>query len=407
MAAVPRYRLLAVAAFVLAAATWAFSGRPIAKRPRSRWLRASAFALWGILLAFSLWLDTETGVYLMLATVGGGLIISIGHRSRLLGILGALGAMVGTIVLVSVVSFGTGAFARSYWQGFVDPLYSYQAGLGAVPLRLWPLTDPGLTLIAVVLSPCLAAVTIALVLLQGRLRTPLERSPARKGAIAMIAILALLFPLKYVNQSVVYVWLASGSWTFALIGYWVARILRVNRARVTTGDPGLRWMGIGLAAVVVAYCWLLPVVVFDHRQPDEYGWSSYRHFPSVVTRTLGIYQAPEWDASQIAEVTEADLDFVRKLSLREQRVAVYGESDWIVDMRADKASYFRVSPSAEMFDRRQISNPCVPDVVFVQRSGTAGFGSTPLSVVCPEFTQQFTKVGESDTLLGYVRKPRD
>lgn len=407
-----------LAAIVLAAATWTYSRRD-ASWPH----RILPQALWAASLGTSVWFSTETGIYLIAASLAAGLLVAWPRVRQLAELAGVLAGALIMLAALSVLSFGTGALTAGYWRGLLAPLLSFSGGFGAIPIVMWPVTDPGLTLIATVFTPSLAAATIALVLLRSRLARPLETSPARTGAVLALAFLAFLFPLKYLNRSVIAVWFAGAVLAFALIAYWLARVLHSSLAARQRSEaagkrvPALAVTGAGLCALALVYAWMLPAVMYDDRGPALMGLESYRYYPSIANRLLGTYQQPRSTTGEIDSVDRSDVALIDSFTKPGERVAVYGPFDWIYLAEAQRLPYFKLSPSNLVIDRQnQVANPCVPDTVFVQRptqaalvaaaqTGAPGDFVASLHEECPDFPGDYAKIAQSSTLEVYQRKP--
>jgi hypothetical protein len=373
-------------------------------------------------LAASLFLNTETGIYTCTAAAITALVIGPGLVGSAVRVI-ALGALTFAIFMAwNVIAFGPGVLQVRYVLLLLEPLMLYSGGLGAWPIE-W---IGGYHWLYNIISPCLALATIGWVAASVRQATPpLPR--ADLAALAMIALVGLLFTAKFINMSIVGLWQVNSLSLVIVMAWWARALveqLPEQRARATPfvftiGSQALsfHWISpraqasFGLALLLLLFLGTIE----DPRNPSLYGIASYRTHPTLVNSLLGgpdLYPCPpERTGCSSTPVSPQDVALIDGLTTPKERVALLMMQDWTTLVEAKRASKFHFLPSAVVFTERQMRESLRDiDLIFLPREPAEKLGITHPDmepILGPMLRTDFSVVAETPTLIAWRRVKAD
>jgi hypothetical protein len=377
----------------------------------------AALAL-AVSLSGSLFLNTETGIYICAAVAIAAVAVTPGLYLPAVR-TAALGAM--TLVLFmlwSLIAFGPGVLQIQYLVLLLEPLMLYSGGLGALSIEwvggyhwLYNIIAPGVALASVGWAAASA-------------RQPKPPCPRPHiAALAMFSLVGLFMTTKFINMSIVGVWQVNAIGLFIVIAWWMRALLRqlpAQRAQpaqfvLPLGSTALRFhRGSPRAEATFGVALLLLLflcTISDPRNPSLYAIPAYRTHPTAVNYLLGgpdkypcLVVRPGCTATPVSPL---DVELVDRLTKPTDRVALLAIQDWTTLIEARRASKFPFLPSAIVFTERQLKESLRDiDLIFLPRypADTLGITNTNLAPsLVPMLRSYFEVVAETPTLLAWRR----
>ena len=365
-------------------------------------------------LSASLFLNTETGIYLCAGAaitalvMGPGLVVPITRTI-------ALAAMTFVLFMVwNLIAFGPGVLQIQYLFLLLEPLMLYSAGLGAWPIE-W---IGGYHWLYNIIAPGLALASIGWVAATVRQSTSLPR--ADLAALAMIAVVGLLLTAKFINMSIVALWQVNALGLAIVMAWWAQALMLYPPALAAPLVRSIGWWRLpfrwisprALASFALATLLVLFLsTIGDRRNPSLYAIDSYRTHPTLVNSLLGGVDPYSCLSAQSGclstPVSQQDVALIDSLTMPKERVALLMLQDWTILLEAKRASKFQFLPSAVVFTERQMRESLRDiDLIFLPREPAEKLGITHPDmekILSPMLRSDFKVVAETPTLLAWRR----
>ena len=387
-----RYPLLV--ATVAAIALW------IARGQRASWALATGSAL-----GASLFLNSETGLYQVLAVAFVSFFASRGRRQPLLASALCLAAGFALFALLCGVAFGSGAFSPQFVAGLLEPFGIYSGGFGgwAIDWR-W-----GWQLLYNVVAPGLALATMAWAAQRLWMAGGDDGARARVAALATFSALGILMSAKYSNMSIVALWHVSALGFLVTIAWWARQVQLMavgSRAGVGGWRPATPTLVGGTCAIAAT---LLVTTANDPRNPALYGLHAYLRYPAVLNPRAYLRRdaCARLDCAA-PRIQREDVAMIERLVPKGARAAVFGWNDWAYLIEARRASWFHFLPSQATFTRAQLAAAArMPDILFLPNSKDPDLGikHPELSVaMLPVLKRDYEALETGRDLVAWQRK---
>lgn len=334
-----------------------------------RWARGAALV--GV-IAVSLFLNTETGIYQLLIAMAVAFFAARSSRRGL-----ATSAAVGAISLfvfagLCFLAFGRGVLSVDFVRYYVEPLFIYGAGFGGWQVDWsygWPVYYN-------VIAPGLAVATIGWGFIQLK-RHAIGADRSRIAALSSLACAGVALTAKYWNMSLIALWHVNALPFLALTAWWSREALATLGPRHVmerTHFPLLRKAGIG---VLASAAFTLLAFAGDPRNPNYYGLRAYLKYPSAWSapfRHRGC-RALECSAPRLSA---EDVQLIDSLTRPTERVAVLDWNDWAYLIDAERAPKSIFLPSFATFTHRQLDDTVAGlDLVFVTTNADGSYVISP------------------------------
>ena len=390
-----RYPLLTVCAALLA--RWVAAPRD--------WTRLLPLAF---ALALAVFIETETGVVIAVATVLSFLLVAPFGVSSLV-LIAAVGAssFVFLAVLLLFV-FGPQALTIQFVMGLIEPLTIYGvAGFGGWPivwtLREWNwfynLVAPGVALATIGIMPRIAG-------------TGLVDKP-RATLLTFFAACGLLMAAKFINMSIVAVWHMNALGFLVVLGWWAIVVARATPRTLELSQQMFPARGMAVAIMLVLAI-ALASTSRDRRNPTLYGLQSWARYPSIIMRPFQRLDGCTEMSCIANRPHERDVALIRDRTQQGQPVAIVGDLfDWTYLSNAHRPPLMTFGPSAVIFTKRQLDESwkrmATADYWFVPKGpeGKPKIDNPDLAaLVLPALEQDFVLDDVGDRLTAWKRKGR-
>lgn len=371
-----------------------------------RWLRN--FGHWdAAVLAFalgaSLFLNTETGIYQLVACMMAGCAASRLSPAKLLKALSTLVMAVGAFATMCLAAFGPRTLSIGFYQELTYPLHIYGAGFGGWPVD-WSF---GWSLLYNVIAPGAALVAIAwgaTYLHQGR---GSETRRARAAGLMIFAAMALLMSAKYSNMSLVALWHVNAIGYVVVLSWWGRQAQLLLADYRVTGQEPHHWFSRAAGSACLLVAVLLLWTANDVRNPTLYAFRAYLNYPSLANiayRHVGCRML----ACAAPRLAQSDVAMIERNVPASTRAAVLGWDDWAYLIAARRASFFDFIPSFATFTHRQVavaSRP--PDMLFLPRADSVDYGIKHpelAAILVPQLRHDYEPVERGVNLVAWRRK---
>lgn len=376
----------------------------------AHWLRrgqtvASAILLAGALGA-SLFLNTETGLYQLVAASSIGLFASRGKLSLLAR---AGGVCVGALLafgLLCAAAYGRGVLSAPFAAGLLQPFFLYGGGFGGLAIDWrwqWHLLYN-------IIAPGAALITIAWGSFSLWRGCANGDGIARTGALTMFGMLGILMSFKYANMSFVALWLVNSIGFIVVLAWWL------RQAQLCYESDRLRFPGITIpGGAVVSWggafvALLLVSTAGDPRNPTSYALQSYLQYPSLLNAVLknDMGGCRQLSCAAPLRVDRRDVELITRLVPDKQRAAVFGWYDWAYLIEARRASWFQFLPSHAIFTRPQLAAAAqTPEVFFLPDHDGADLGIKHpelAATLVPLLKRDYERIDKGYELAAWRRK---
>jgi hypothetical protein len=328
------------------------------------------------LLGFSLYWNTETGVYMLTACCLAPIVISGIRWDILAKSLGLVGGGIAGFIILSLVSFGWRVLSVDYLWEAIAPLVIYSGGFSA--LRFGGGNDFW-SYVMNFLTPMLGLASLGWAF--RRVETYEKNSDREQVAfVALISLLTLFMQAKYLNRSLSAEWYVNAYPALILFGWWLCRLSQVVRraepALIQSLPNSLRG-SIGKSkpfSLAFSFCTVLVVsIAIGHPSEQQitgqnsdygYGLSSYTTYPSLLNVALGIDKIKQKIPTNLGQwkngnVTlccdEADIRLIQDRVPPQEPVAIMSDYDWAYLIAARRAPLFPFLPSTFTFTTQQLN----------------------------------------------------
>lgn len=395
-----RYPLLVA---TVAAFAWWVAGR---------FCRRRALPL-ALSLAMSLFLNTETGLYQLLAVTALSFIATPGWRGAAARAAGIALLSVMLFIGASALAFGSRVFSVDFFRYLAEPFFIYGGGLGGWPVD-W---GYGWQLLYNVIAPGIALGTLGwgCVALKTRERPDLQ---PRLAAVTLFSCLAIMLSAKYWNMSIVGLWHVNAFPFFVVIAWWARELI------VQCGGQSVaahRWMPFleprmvpvfvkaSMTAALVAVTGLLLLYADDKRNPSLYAIRAYLKYPSILNYafTSARPACVKMDCAA-PRIAAEDVRLIARLTGPKDRVAILHWYDWAYLIEARRSSKFHFLPSPATFTRRQAKESLQGiDLIFLRKrsDGKPEISHPDLQAeLSSKLEREFRIVAEGRELIALARK---
>ena len=358
----------------------------------------------GVVIGFSLFLNTETGLYMLLAT---GLVNVAAAPSVARGSLRYVAILVLTVAsfaLLCLLAFGQGIFDARFFKRLVEPFFIYGEGFGAWPVY-W---DFGWHLLYNVVSPGVALATMGWTIVMLRSGAWHEER-TRLLALLAASCVAIMMSVKYWNMSIAALWLVNAVLFWVVMAWWTMQVLAfVEKKQFSPGGYSISPIRIIKWTLVIAAVFFV-AALNDTRNPTFYGLEAYEKYPGLLKRVLSRDQDPclRMDCA-VPRISPIDVELITKMTNVRQRVAIYSPIDWAYLIEAKRAPHFEFVPSHATFTRRQLQTATAGfDLIFLPRTPASNHGIDQPelgAILVPLLDRDFEIVAEGDALVAWKRK---
>jgi hypothetical protein len=355
------------------------------------------------LLSTSFFLNTETGVYQILAVVT---VAAFAARSNARAVFLSVAVVIVTILLFmcfSFAAFGPRVFSMEFLKKVLEPLWMYSGGYGSVPVD-WAY---GWHVFYNVIAPGIALATIGWgVILLKRTHSAEDRS--KTAALVMTASLGIMMTAKYWNMSLVALWHVNALPFLVIMGWWWRElfvVLRKSHKEPNRGGHEIQWMGaVALGMVALA----LVMYAGDVRNPSQYGLRAYLKYPSAWSAPVrNLNSACRNLSCSAPRLAKEDIALITSLTRPDERVAILDWHDWAYLIEARRAPLFEFLPSLAMFTHAQIdSSLSALNLLFVVPGKDGKYVIAPPELeekLLPEIEKNFVSVGRGTRLVALKR----
>jgi hypothetical protein len=336
----------------------------------SFWIRTDqsfgSVALLGAVIGGSIFLNTETGLYLLLAVVGVGVLCGHLKSGRIVwpflpGLWG-----LGFFMVFCYIAFGQTVFSRQFLAGLVQPFVIYGGGFGGVPIDwqfswhiLYNIIAPGSALVTIVFC--------AKKFWEGDFSPSLR---SKYSSLLMFCFVGLLMSAKYINMSLVALWHVNAIGFMVVLAWWgkqIQDLLESEKLNRPATSFQRHYLFTGLLGVLA-----LSLLAFanDSRNPNYYGLKAWLKYPALLNPLAWRADTKCHDLSCSApRILAEDVDLINRWVPPRQRVAILGWHDWAYLISASRPSWFHFLPSPAIFTRQQLSaanRP--PGIIFLPKS---------------------------------------
>lgn len=320
----------------------------------------------------SLYLNTETGLYQMLAVSFTGLVASRGRWRSMLQVAVVISAAAAIFGLLCVLSFGFNVLDWRFMDGLIEPFVIYSGGYGgwAIDWR-W-----GWHLLYNVIAPGVALMTAAWGT-RWLWKTP-AGAPGRAQIAALLSfsLLGIMMSAKYSNMSIIAIWYVNALGFIVVFAWWARQLQLALGDRYVTVLRMRMNVAKSLGAASAVFAVVLLLRANDPRNPALYAAHAYLAYPAIANpAAFSIRPACRELACAAPRIDPADVRMIARLVPEKQRAAVFGWYDWAYLVEARRPSSFHFLPSQATFTRTQIAKAGrLPDVVFLPIASTPDLG---------------------------------
>lgn len=392
-----RYPVLTICAALLA--RWVDAPRD--------WTRLLSLAF---ALALAVFIETETGAIMAVATVISFLLISPFGISSV-ALMAAVGASsVAFFAAMLLLVFGPHALTVQFVIGLIEPLTVWGvAGYGAWSIAwtlrewnwLYNLVAPGIALATIGVMPRIVRSGL------------IDRR--RAALVVFFSACGLLMAAKFINHSIVGVWHVNALGFLVVLGWWAVSVARVIPHWLEVRKKAIP--ARALAAMLMAtFAIALATTSSDQRNPSLYGLQSWARYPSIL-----IYPFRRLDGCTNMSCVpdrpdERDVALIRQRTKPGERVALYAGYDWLdwpYLINAHRPPLMAHLPSWAIFTKHQLDESwkrmAAAEYWFVPKGpdGKPGIRNRDLAdLVLPALEKDFVLDGVGDRLMAWKRKRR-
>jgi hypothetical protein len=304
-----------------------------------------ALALVGVIVALSLFWNTETGVY-MAITAFAAYVLLFGATWRTLQTIAVLGVVIAsTFMAVSVAAFGAAAFSVDYLWVLYMPLVVYGGGWSA------RMIDWGghWTVVYALVVPAIGIATVGwgARLMHTRWSDAGVEERERVAWRLTLSIVGLLLLAKFYNRSLNTLWWFNSLPLLLVAAAWVRDYCR---APVADWFAAARW-SVALrtgAALLLVGTYLSTLA--DPR-PDNTGYAfgvrAWLKHPSMLAEAFGFRQSGDW--SELGgTLSPRVVDAIQQRVPEGQQAALISPVDWRYLILARRAPMAHFLPSTQL-----------------------------------------------------------
>ena len=327
----------------------------------------------GLVVGISIFLNTETGIYMIVAVAGSFFVFhALNKKFWLKGFVVGSSALLMFLVL-SFAFYGRGIFTSRFVVGILEVLFAFGSGFGDIPMVWGELQS----VLYNTLTPMVSLASLGWIFAT-RTQRDSSISMQQKGYLAIFSILSILFLIKYINRAFQQNWLVASINTLIVISWWLYFFMKglfvefrdARNELVETSQLGSAYY---IMALLLLYSCLLffsyasvnigDVLVINVAADGEefpvieeapIGVRAFGYWPSLVRSVFLESNILEQNVAQMryqVEPAQVDIDLIEGLLEPRERVSVFAENDFAYYLALRRASQFGYIPSKEtVFD---------------------------------------------------------
>jgi hypothetical protein len=304
-----------------------------------------ALALVGVIVALSLFWNTETGVYMAITAFAAYLLL-FGATWRTAQTFAGLGVVIAsTFMAVSVAAFGTAAFAADYLWVLYMPLVVYGGGWSA------RMIDWGghWTVVYALVVPAIGIATVgwSARLMHTRWSDAGDEERERVAWRLTLSIVGLLLLAKFYNRSLNTLWWFNSLPLLLVAAAWLRDYCRASVAGWFA--PGGWSAALRTAAALLLVGTYLSTLA-DPR-PDNTGYAfgvrAWMKHPSMLAEALGFGQSGDW-SDLGGTLSSRVVDAIQQRVPEGEQAAFVSPVDWRYLILARRAPMAHFLPSTRL-----------------------------------------------------------
>jgi hypothetical protein len=301
--------------------------------------RKTALAVAGLLAGMCLFWNTETGLYVVAASLVATVLLDLDIRTvgQNLGALVA-GELAGFWV-PTLAAYGPGVLQPGFFVGLIKPMTIYAGGLGAFPI-IW--SSP-FNFVCAVVSPFIGFATM------GWAAAALVRGDSRysKSTLSVLFLLSLIgncLMLKWLNMSYDALWYVNSLPILAVSAWWGQRA--IFALRKLWPDERSYWVTRVVPAALLAGAIAFLCFVRDDRNPSKYALQSFILYPSVLVGAFQRRPRVQWTPPR---PKPEDIALLQRCSAPGTRLEIVSDEDWTYLLVMGRTPQLPWLPSATMY----------------------------------------------------------
>lgn len=316
-------------------------------------------AITGVVIGFSMFVYTETGIYMLSAAIGGGLLYhQFKKRSWWDGLIISLSTFV-SFLLLCFSFYGIGIFSQRFFVGIFEIILAMGSGFADFPL-VWTEIQ---TVLYNTVSPLISLATIAWVFASDRERS-IPTLQKQKAYILIFSIFTIFLSLKYINRGYQRLWLVASICSIIVMAWWLRFLLRkiFHKYSITGKEKHIStYSGTGyvLTSTFAAFATLIFFIYASMNiggpptfEDAPLGIKAFSFWPSMAKSILTVNHSPipeeeRWDDA--IQPAQTDLDLIARLTEPGERITVFAENDFAYYHGARRAAEYPVIPSKWTF----------------------------------------------------------
>jgi hypothetical protein len=322
-----------------------------------------------IVAGMSIFLETETGIIIMLAAL---LTIFIIHPWRpyiIIPVFIFLAATTVVFLLLVVAAFGLPAFQIEFFQRLFEPFLLYGfSGFGGWPSN-WSLGEWNWLYHFAAPGTCIA--TIAVIARACELDFPDKR---RAAVLGFLAASGLLLLAKFTNMSLDAVWQMSSIGPFSVLGWWcVAFIRRIDPRMIVRSDgyvglpqnapdrsaarraPKTFCLRDTVIAAVIVLAFAFVFSPSESRNQGRYGLRAWANYPSLLRWPLPRLKGCLQMDCVTGRPTRSDVQLIESRTRPGEQVPIVVDLyDWAYLLAAQRPPAMFFLPSGDTFTHQQV-----------------------------------------------------
>lgn len=307
----------------------------------------------GLIIGLSIVANTETGIFMFFAAIGGYFLFYRFHKSFWLeSVLTGVSALV-SFILIGFFLFGSGMFTLRFFSGMFEAVLAFGTGFGDFPM-VWGELQSVMYNTA---APMVSLATIGWIAATSQ-NDSKSISPQQYSYLTVFSLLSIFFLLKYLNRSFQQTWLVSSINYIIVIGWWLQYFLKnifaghsENRKNNGSGVCGTGYVlaSTSLAIFTLLFFTYASINIGEPpvREDAPVGLNAFGYWPSLAKSVFSNYHPsvfenePRDDAD---EPTQGNIDFITAFTNHGDRISVFTDNDFAYYYAAQRAHQFGFIP---------------------------------------------------------------
>jgi len=307
----------------------------------------------GLSIGLSLIANTETGIYMFAAAIGGYFLYhqfdnNFWWKSAMTGISALI-----SFLLICFLLFGKGIFTQRFYTGIFEAVLAFGTGFGDFPM-VWGELQSVLYNTA---APMISLATIGWVAAKKRDNLQ-DVAPRQFAYLTIFSLLSIAFSLKYLNRSFQQTWLVSSINMIIIMAWWLQyflkRIFAVclgNDKRKSNGGqgPGYIIASSSLAVFTLLFFSYASVNIGNPpvREDAPLGINAFGYWPSLAKSIFSKNHPSIFEnepRNDFNEPAQGDIDLITRLTNPGDSTTVFSDYDYAYYYAAQRAPQFGFIP---------------------------------------------------------------